>query len=390
MAKRRKRRASSSLGLRVVVVAVVFVTLAAIVWWVTRGGGPTPARHAGTHREFGARLKELAGRRGATTIDADDPIRKINGVFVRTWWITVPDVRCGHDLEADLASEAPRWQASLRRETPGRHDWARLRFSLRVEVFDIHLRIGMKETAVRRPPTTKASPRPTQRPALAAGARGRLAIMLDDAGLRMDVVKQAARLPKAVAVSILPFLPHSADAAIALHRAGHEVWLHLPMEPVGYPREDPGPGAILVRMPESAVRFAVRSALNDVPFIVGVNNHMGSRATANLRVMTWVMQEIAARHLAFIDSRTTVKTVAEEAARAQGLRTGRRNVFLDNVQTPESIRRQLDEAVYDARRNGHAIAIGHVHPVTIRVLARELPHLSARGADLVPPSKLVR
>jgi len=371
------------------VIAAVLVALAAVIWWVARGHAPVPEPAAVARREFGVTLRELATRRGAVRIDADDPIRKIGGVFVRTWRITLPDARRVRELADDLNAEAPRWQARLKRETPGGREAARLRFSLGIEAFDIHLGTAAKLRAAAGAVAKRAVPRPSPRPTLEPNVRGRLAIMLDDAGLRMDVVKQAARLPKAVAVSILPFLPHSVDAAIVLHRAGHEVWLHLPMEPVGYPREDPGPGAVLVTMSESQVRFTVRSALNNVPFIVGVNNHMGSKATASLRVMTWVMQEIAARRLAFIDSRTTVKTVAEEAARAQGIRTGRRNVFLDNVQTPDAIRRQLDEAVYDARRRGHAIAIGHVHPVTIRVLARELPRLRARGADLVPPSKVV-
>jgi polysaccharide deacetylase 2 family uncharacterized protein YibQ len=117
---------------------------------------------------------------------------------------------------------------------------------------------------------------------------------------------------------------------------------------------------------------------------------MGSKATADLKTMTWVMQELKARDMAFIDSRTTIHTVAEEAARAQGVPTNRRHVFLDNERSAAAIRTQLDEAVYRSRLEGEIIAIGHIDKVTINVLSRELPDLGERGADLVKPSDLVR
>ena len=96
------------------------------------------------------------------------------------------------------------------------------------------------------------------------------------------------------------------------------------------------------------------------------------------------------RGLSFIDSRTTVKTVAEEAARAQGVPTNRRHVFLDNERSAGAIRKQLDEAVYRCRMEGEIIAIGHLDKVTIQVLLDDLPGVAARGADLVKPSDLVR
>jgi polysaccharide deacetylase 2 family uncharacterized protein YibQ len=117
---------------------------------------------------------------------------------------------------------------------------------------------------------------------------------------------------------------------------------------------------------------------------------MGSRATADLRTMTWVMQELRSRGMSFIDSRTTTATVAEDAAAAQGVPSNRRHVFLDNERSADAVRRQLDEAVYRCRLDGEAIAIGHLTEITVRVLAGELPGLSERGADLVRPSDLVR
>jgi polysaccharide deacetylase 2 family uncharacterized protein YibQ len=106
--------------------------------------------------------------------------------------------------------------------------------------------------------------------------------------------------------------------------------------------------------------------------------------------MTWIMQDLKSRGMAFIDSRTTVHTVAEEAAQAQGVPTNRRHVFLDNERSAAAIRTQLEEAIYRSRMEGEIIAIGHLDPVTVDVLSQELPALSVLGADLVKPSDLVR
>jgi len=162
------------------------------------------------------------------------------------------------------------------------------------------------------------------------------------------------------------------------------------MEPENYPANDPGPGAVLMAMDSDDLRATIHSAINNIPHAVGVNNHMGSKATADLKTMTWIMQEIKTRDMAFIDSRTTVHTVAEEAAQAQGVPTNRRHVFLDNERSAAAIRIQLDEAVYRSRMEGEIIAIGHLDKVTIEVLSQELPGLAKRGADLVNPSDLVR
>jgi hypothetical protein len=215
-----------------------------------------------------------------------------------------------------------------------------------------------------------------------------LAILLDDAGQRSELVAMALRLPDSVGVAVLPFLPYSMETAIEVGDAGREVWLHLPMEAVS--GKNPGPGALMVSMSDDELRDAVHMAVNNIPNLVGVNNHMGSRATSNLKMMTWVMQELAAMDLVFLDSRTTVDTVAEEAARAQGIKTGRRHVFLDNTRTRAAVRAQLDEAVYRARMDGECIAIGHLNEITVAVLESEIPELDARGVTLVRPTALLR
>lgn len=373
------------------VIAVALLAAAALIWIVL-----SPADRGGPSPEFGAVLFDLAATRGADPerISADEPIRKIDGVFVRSWQIVVPNRMAMEALAGDITAAASARGAAVVSEPEGSDDSSRVRVDLGVESFDVLLLVSEPMRVAELQPTATPTPAPeptaTPRPRPAPNARGRLAILLDDAGQNTDLLGAAAALPAAVGVAVLPFLPHSADVAEAMHQAGHEVWLHLPMEPVQYPDSDPGPGAIFVEMGDEEIRTAVHAAVNDVPYVVGVNNHMGSRATADLRVMTWVMQELHARDLAFIDSRTTKSTVAEEAARTLGVPSGRRRVFLDNQRTAASIRRQLAEAVEQCRLDGAAIAIGHLDPVTVQVLADELPGLARRGADLVRPTALLK
>jgi polysaccharide deacetylase 2 family uncharacterized protein YibQ len=362
-----------------------------LVWLVARGSGERPL---GPGPEFGDRLSLLASRRGAAPRDvvADDPIRKVDGVFVRIWRVRLPDGPAADSFVADVEAEAGAWQGEFVRLEPA-GSTTRWRVDLGVEAFEIEVSAAAHAQPAVVPPSPSVSPRtsPTPtRPPPPPGTRGRLAILLDDGGQSLELLGAAAALPPQVGISVLPFLPHSADVAAEMHRSGHEVWLHLPMEPENYPANNPGPGAVLVSMTEDEIRSTVHMALNNVPHSVGVNNHMGSRATTSLRVMTWVMQELSARGVAFLDSRTSINTVAEDAARSQGVPVNRRHIFLDNERTRSAIRAQLDEAIYRSRVEGELVAIGHVAKVTIEVLEEELPEIKERGVKLVPPTKLTR
>jgi len=366
-------------------IIVAVLILSAAIWMLVRGDDAV----AGT---FDARLLELAAERGVAkdNITADDPIRKVGDVFVRTWLLDFPNRPARDGFLGDLQIEgAARGAQVAYPEEPGA-ETVRLRVDFDAEAFDLHLSVVEPRPVVERPVEPTPVPSPTPKPQPAPNARGRLAILLDDGGQKLDLVSEAATLPTEVGFAILPFLPKSSETAVGLHEAGHEIWLHLPMEPENYPANDPGPGAVLMSMNSDDLRAAVHSAINNIPHAIGVNNHMGSKATADLKTMTWIMQELKTRDLAFIDSRTTIHTVAEEAAQAQGVPTNRRHVFLDNERSAAAIRVQLDEAVYRSRMEGEIIAIGHLDNVTIEVLAQELPGLAKRGADLVNPSDLVR
>ena len=385
--KKRRRSLSTPLWW----IAAAAVGLAAVLWLVLRGlPGPSGP-------EIGAlddTLRSLAAKHGATGEDlrVDTGIRKVDEVFVRSWELRFPDRAALEEFIAEVTILGDREDVEVNAPAVGVGGLVTLQVEHGVEAFELELGARRDRRTAERGRTVAQpvlpAPSPTRRPTPEPGARGRLAILLDDAGQRMDLVPRAARLPEEVAIAVLPFLPFSAETALAMHEAGHEVWLHLPMEAEG--GADPGPGALMVAMTDDELRDTMFMAVNNVPHVVGVNNHMGSRATANLKMMTWVMQELAAMGLGFIDSRTTVDTVAEEAARAQGVKAARRHVFLDNERDPAAIRRQLDEAVERARLEGEIVAIGHLNEVTVGVLSNELPRLAARGADLVAPSALLR
>ena len=229
---------------------------------------------------------------------------------------------------------------------------------------------------------------PSPRPG--AGAPARIALIIDDLGNDRAAVERLAGWHEAVAGAVLPKLPGSVAAAEALSRSGKDVLLHLPMEPRGFPGVRPGPGVVLVSQSDAEIRATLAADLDSVPRAAGVNNHMGSIATADRRVMGIVVDELSRRGLFFVDSRTTDATVAVEAAAQVGLRCGSRRVFLDDVQTEEAIGRSLDDLISKAKAEGTAIAIGHPYPTTLAVLERELPRIEERGVRLVRVSELVR
>ena len=217
----------------------------------------------------------------------------------------------------------------------------------------------------------------------------RLAIVLDDAGYSLDPLDAIARLPLSVAVAVLPYTPFAREVAEALSAQGREVLVHLPMAPIPGHGPGPGPGAVEEGLGDHEVRKRTAAAVKAVPGARGVNNHMGSLATTLPELMRPVMEVLRGEGLYFLDSRTTAATVAERVAREMGVPALRRDVFLDVVGEPVEVRRALDRAVGLAHKQGSAVAIGHVSPVTLELLASDLP-LALNGVELVPPSRLLR
>ena len=233
------------------------------------------------------------------------------------------------------------------------------------------------------PGTASATPSATPR----AGAP-RLAIIIDDCGQWPDTEHGFIALPAALTLSVLPHVRYGTQIARDADAAGKGVMLHLPMEPLS--GADPGPGRITVAMNDDAITAQVRDDLASVPLAAGVNNHEGSRATADDRVMRAVAAVLAERRLFFIDSRTGSASVAERDARAAGIPTASRDVFLDNVADVGATEAQLRRAAQVAKSQGSAIAIGHPRATTLTAVRALLPELERDGVRLVLAGDLVR
>jgi|GEM_PF-1725833 polysaccharide deacetylase 2 family uncharacterized protein YibQ len=218
-----------------------------------------------------------------------------------------------------------------------------------------------------------------------------ICIVIDDVGYRLDLVeKAAAELPKSVTFAIIPFLPESVTSAEYLHAHGFPVILHAPMEPENANHWRGTAGMLLCGMKPPEVDRILAMDLTGVPHAEGINNHMGSLATSDPDLMLAVMKYLKGRGLYFLDSRTSAQTVAYDIARAQGVKTAYRSVFLDDRDDEDAIMKQLDSLVARSKREGVMVAIGHLRPKTIKVLAERLPYYREQGVTMLPLREVVR
>jgi polysaccharide deacetylase 2 family uncharacterized protein YibQ len=224
---------------------------------------------------------------------------------------------------------------------------------------------------------------PAEAPAM---KRPVIAICIDDLGEDLAGTDKALALPRAVALSFLPYADTTPFLAEAAARRGHLVLAHVPMQALG--RENPGPMTLKSGMAPDEIARRLGWSLSRVPGLVGINNHEGSRFTADANGLRPVMATLKARHLFFFDSRTGPASQVEAAGRAAGVMTAGRDVFLDDDQSPGAVRAQLENLVHEARRNGVAIAIGHPHNVTLKLLAAWLA--KDHGVTLVPLDEAIR
>jgi len=219
--------------------------------------------------------------------------------------------------------------------------------------------------------------------------RAQIAIIIDDLGEQQFAGLRAVTLPGPVAMAFLPGARFTPAQATLAHEHGKEVLLHLPLQPGGEARAHPA--SLRVDTGHDQLREYFRVALDSVPHVSGVNNHQGSLMTEQAQAMDWLMREVAQRPgLYFIDSRTSTGSQAYRAARAHGVPSAERNVFLDTQRGEAAVRASFHELIEKAHRNERALAIGHPYPETFKVLGEELPQLAARyGVRLVPPSELI-
>jgi len=218
--------------------------------------------------------------------------------------------------------------------------------------------------------------------------RPMVAIILDDLGLNHRRTVRAVALRTPLTLAILPYAPQIDGWAAQARAAGHELMVHLPMEPASE-NEDPGPNALLADLDLGEIERRIEWNLARFEGYVGVSNHMGSRFTADERLMQRLMTRVRDRGLLFVDSLTTSASVGGALARSLGVPTATRDIFLDNEVDVERIAGQLDKVERCARRKGYCIAIGHPHAETLEVLERWLPTLDAKGLQLVPISAII-
>lgn len=193
-------------------------------------------------------------------------------------------------------------------------------------------------------------------------------------------------MPKAVSVAIFPNAPDSKMMMNKAHQQGREILIHLPMAPLS--KQPLEKDTLTPSMSAAEVKRIVDQAISNIPYAIGINNHMGSAMTSSLTGMENVMQAMNAHNLFFLDSMTIGNTQSVNAAQGTRVKVIKRNVFLDDVQNEAEIRRQFERAIQLARKNGYAIAIGHPHPTTVKVLQQMLPNLPS-DIVLVRPSDLL-
>lgn len=214
-----------------------------------------------------------------------------------------------------------------------------------------------------------------------------VAIVIDDMGNRQNTGSALVALDLPLSFSFLPSTPFSDELQKAAHAKGRDILLHLPLEPLDR-KWNPGPGTLTTTMDQETMRTIFHDDLQSVPAAMGINNHMGSRFTADPQAMRTLLSLVRSRNLFFLDSVTSSQSVAYDLAREMGIKTERRTVFLDNDQNPDKIRAQLDLLIKLAGEHGQAVGIGHPYPATVEAL-RQYQNQLRTCAEVVPIHRLV-
>jgi len=218
--------------------------------------------------------------------------------------------------------------------------------------------------------------------------KGELAIIIDDFGYNSEPINEFANINRAITFSVLPNRPYSLQAAARGASSGHQVLLHLPMEPVDS-KQQSETHTVTLSMSDSDIRSLVSQDISAIPGLIGVNNHQGSRATSDKRVMKNVLAILKSEQLFFVDSRTSGQSIAYDMARQLGVRTAANDLFIDNQSDIEYIKGQLRRAIQIAIKHGHAVVIGHARMNTAAAVSSMIPEIESSGVSLVFVSQLV-
>lgn len=213
-----------------------------------------------------------------------------------------------------------------------------------------------------------------------------IAIIIDDMGHNLHEGRRLAHLDQPLTLAFLPYRRHTVQLAKLAHTKEKEIMLHAPM--ANTRNFGLGPGGLTPDMDERAISTTLRRALQSIPHVTGVNNHMGSLLTQQLQPMDWVMKELNRYPVYFVDSRTIATSIAGSVANAYQIPSLTRDVFLDHEQTEEFVDQQFRLLIKTAKENGTAIGIGHPHKVTVDYLEKHLPKLDEQGIAIATVSGL--
>ena len=216
----------------------------------------------------------------------------------------------------------------------------------------------------------------------------RVSVVVDDLGRDLQVAEVIMALGQPLTLALLPLRQHTQEIAEEAHRRGYELLLHMPMEPRGYPLRDPGEGALFVSMDEQRIKASIERCIEALPYVQGVNNHMGSRFMEHADKVAILMEELRAHGLFFLDSLTTPRSKGLSVAKEVGVTAIERDVFLDNAHDEEDFMKQWRLLIQRARHRGKAVGICHPYPSTVKALAKALAGLD--GVELVPLSWTLR
>ncbi|WP_159445665.1 divergent polysaccharide deacetylase family protein [Oceanospirillum multiglobuliferum] len=225
-------------------------------------------------------------------------------------------------------------------------------------------------------------------PSTVAKVMPSITLIIDDIGYNLRNGQRAINLPGAVTFAILPHTPYSKRLAKEAHAQGKTVMLHAPMS--NLLNRQPGPGALTPSMNKEEFTTELKRSLAAIPFVQGLNNHMGSELTQDAEKMQWLMQIATEQQLFFVDSRTTAASVAADIARQNQVPHLSRDIFLDHIRTPEAVNASFDLLIKKAQQHGHIVGIGHPHSVTLDMLETRLPQLRKLGIKLISvPNRLI-
>ncbi len=392
--KQPKRRAKKKVAVKVwagwlVGIAILSTTLLVLGLWLGKGSRdenvPTLAYEEETGNNFAALVNEveLAIYQSLRELGVNESQVKFRKVLHkakrdRQWDFTELEVTISRDLSLSRIEE------EFTKNLGSLGEQVRLESSRKADQ-DLELQIKVKDSLTHR---IALLMRPKQRK-VPPTTIPRVAIVIDDVGYDGRLAKQFLQIDGALSFSVLPRSTYSKSISRRVHAAGRDLLLHLPMEPRGYPEVNPGVGALLTEMTEVEIVQTLRKNLDSLANVKGVNNHMGSKFCESEQKLIPVMKELKRRGLFFLDSRTTTGTRAYTVAKKFNIPAAERNVFLDNIQSPQAIRGQLKRLIQLARLKGGSIGIAHPHEATLEVLRVEVPKLAAKGVELVPVSQLL-